>query len=754
VGVILNRNELPTSISGITDIFKPNKPFSSAELRRRSNKTTFDAVGGMDNYLEAVSRQIFHTDTVQRGRSIENAIRKQAEDNPEILLPNFVANLGEWVNIVAGKKTRVDRAAEALVGRKIYGLTNWARKRTGANMVGANLASAMSNFVPFTQSLSTTKKVPAIKGFMDALASPLKKGQANSVDGVKSSFLTRRFGDDAIDSRRLKRASEVASTPFRLIDEFTSHSIVAGKYYEGLDQGLSPKEAMKAADDYASKVMADRSIGQTPNVFNSQTMGLLTQFQLEVNNQLSFLGRDIPALAKGSKTKAASSLAQFILYSYLFNEAFEKLTGRRPQIDVVKAILDLKGSPDEDSSFIDRVGHASKNIVEGIPLANLATGGGRLPVSSMLPNVGELTKGIRNIGNNEGKPVGSHLYKGLAGPIFYGVPPFGGGQLRKTAEGIYSLARGESTTPSGRKRFDIEKTPANVIRGVAFGQYATNEGKEYLDTLNKSKSGIKSGGSSKSASKDETGEIIKAAFNSKEGKKFLAIPDDQKTQFVRENPEFRGIYDQYKAMKQAFSAPKLRPEGLDPQAAKVLDRFDRLTPEGKEKVFAQEPDAEYKYNYSKFLSDVAEGKITRVEAIKRKKSLLKDAVGSAFTKDTRDLYSLPKGDLYNFVNNDPDGNNIMNQLLELDRRMVAAGFKSKFYTKSGRFSFGKSGRFSSGKSGGGRRVSRASVAKTPRLRVGSVPKVKLAKAPSTKKIKVSATKFAKLKVSKPKRIAV
>ncbi|MCA9313555.1 hypothetical protein KDA08_04570, partial [Candidatus Saccharibacteria bacterium] len=533
VGVILNRSELPTSIAGITDIFKPNKPFSNAELRRMGNKTTFDAVSGMDDYLDSVSRQIFHTDTVQRGRSIENAIRKQADENNKIELPNFVANLGEWTNIVSGKKTRVDRAAEALVGRKIYGFTNWARKQTGANMVGANLSSAMSNFIPFTQSLSTTDKRAAVKGLMTSLSSALK-GNKNAIDGVKSSFLNRRFMDEAIDARGIRKASEIASTPFRLVDEFTSRAIVAGKYFEGKAKGLLPVDAMKQADDYAAKTLADRSIGQTPNLFNSQTMGLFTQFQLEVNNQLSFLARDIPEFANGNKAKIASSLTQFAVFSYLFNTAYEEVTGRRPQIDPIQAVLDIKGDSDEDSTPYERLGKASKRITTGIPGAGIVTDGGRLPINSMMPDFSALGKAASNVAKGDGAVLGQ-VYKGVSGPLFYGLPPFGGGQLRKTVEGAYAALQGESKTPAGKKRFDIQQDPLNVAKAATFGQYATQEGKEYISKLSDSKSGIKKSGSSSISS--DVDSILKAQFSTKEQRAWLATSATDKKEAAKQDPE-------------------------------------------------------------------------------------------------------------------------------------------------------------------------------------------------------------------------
>jgi hypothetical protein len=65
--------DLPTDINGITMDFKPGKNFFASALRRKGNKTTYDAITGIDGYLEGASRVIYHTDNIQRLRALEKA---------------------------------------------------------------------------------------------------------------------------------------------------------------------------------------------------------------------------------------------------------------------------------------------------------------------------------------------------------------------------------------------------------------------------------------------------------------------------------------------------------------------------------------------------------------------------------------------------------------------------------------------------------------------------------------------------------
>src|SRR4029077_11188123 len=98
--------------------------------------------------------------------------------------------------------------------------------------------------------------------------------------------------------------------------------------------------------------------------------------------------KDIPQLSGGSKTKMVSYFAQFILYSYLFDEAYQQITGRRPTLDPIYAGLTLLGQTDasRDLPLKKRLGVAGKDVAGNIPFGNLIPGlgtGGRLPIASV-----------------------------------------------------------------------------------------------------------------------------------------------------------------------------------------------------------------------------------------------------------------------------------------------------------------------------------------------------------------------------------
>ncbi|MFA6171956.1 MAG: PBECR2 nuclease fold domain-containing protein [Patescibacteria group bacterium] len=479
VGNVFKQEDLPTQISGLTEFFNPGKPFSTAELRRKGGFFTESAIKGMDNYLDTISKQIYHIDSIQRGRAIEAYIRDAAEVNKKVKLPNLVANLHEYTNLLSGKKSAIDRAAESMLGRKIFVLANLVKQRTSANMIVGNISSALTNFIPFTEFLATTKKKEVAQGIFEAATSVFNKGYFD-INGVESDFLKRRYPIQNIDLTKTKKAAEVAGWLFETVDKFTAKSVVSGKYFENLKKGMTAAEAILEADVYAGKMLADRSIGQLPNLMGAKIFAPVSQFQTEVNNVYSVITKDMPKLSEGNKIKLTRMIGEFIVYSYLFNEAYEKVSGRRPTIDIGYAISYMMGFEEEakDKSFLERASKEAEDIAGNLPFVGSITGG-RFPIGAGIPSLKPLAGDISDYTDGKWK-------KELAKPAFYLAPPFGGGQAKKTIEGIGAYREGEVRSKSGKTSlYSIKKSPANKVRTGLFGKYATPEAKEYFEGVNK-----------------------------------------------------------------------------------------------------------------------------------------------------------------------------------------------------------------------------------------------------------------------------
>lgn len=472
LGTIMKGDELPRDINGLTVDFKPGKEFFKFAQPRLGGEFKESAIGAVDTYLVPASRQIFHTDSIQRGRALQKVVGDALRNNQNVdpkFLTNFFSWLDDYNNTLSGKKTLMARGSEGLLGRNIYSAVNLIKGQTAANQIGGNVSSALTNFIPaFTQAPATMDKGSYVKGLIKAVTNQLDETNNYTIDGVQSSFLRRRFQPEKLAPTKLETARASLNTMFEAVDKFTSNAVVVGKYLEGVKKGLNPQQAMKRADDYAARMMGDRSFGQTPQIFQNQGLvGLLTQYQLEVNNQLSFLFKDIPRNTP-NKLQLANRVGQVLLYSYLFNNAFEMATGRRPAFDpigvAVQSYQDYT-NPDVEKSKANM--NLVNRISDQLPFTSTLTGGGRIPLSAGIPDVMGMIQGTKN--------PASELMK----PISYFAMPGGGGQAKKTIEGIMSYVKGYSETPSGKIKFPIKQNIPNAARSYLFGQYSTPEAVKY-----------------------------------------------------------------------------------------------------------------------------------------------------------------------------------------------------------------------------------------------------------------------------------
>lgn len=519
LGIRLDVEDLPTDINGLTHQFKPGKKWVGNFLHREGQKTNYDAVEGFDRYIEGVGKVIHHTDDIQNLRTFVRELRlkyspKEIQDQvagvmesdmpkelkdaalDELLsrskthLSNYVSNLEEYTNVLAGKKDLADRAAERTFGRKIYNIANVIENRVGKNMVALNPASWITNFIPITQSLATTNKKAVIEGLADTMKNVVQN------DGFinKSTFLTNRVGSDALSKSIVEKSGDVLTAPFKWIDNFTSQVVTRSKYLEGIGKGLSPDTAMKQADEWAAKIMGDRSAGAQPTLFNQRNplTRVFTQFQLEVNNQLSFLLKDMPReyMKDGANAaniaKLTSAIGQMVVYGWVYNQLYEQLTGRRPALDPIGVAFDFKedlNNPNLKKS--DAILNLANNVTQQLPFAGSVLGGGRIPISSAFPDGTAIADATAEMAGGEittDKGL-SRVGKEMLKPALYLIPPFGGGQAKKTFEGLSAVNQGGDyyTSPSGERslKYPIEQSAGNTAKATLFGKYSLPESQRY-----------------------------------------------------------------------------------------------------------------------------------------------------------------------------------------------------------------------------------------------------------------------------------
>lgn len=127
------------------------------------------------------------------------------------------------------------------------------------------------------------------------------------------------------------------------------------------------------------------------------------------------------------------------------------------------------------------------------------------------------------------------------------------------------------------------------------------------------------------------------------------------------------------------------PKNISGDSKSVLSQYDTMSSDDRKKAFNTQKDAEYKLAAAQFEKDNLNGTMTTAERIRRQNEVDKLKVGSAYDKNTRDIHSLGKQDVWDLVSSDKNGQAIVDQLIAYDDALVKAGVqtKSKFRDKYG-----------------------------------------------------------------------
>ena len=519
-----------TDIAGITDDFKPGKKWFGNLLQREGELTDYDAVAGFDRYIETAGDVIFLTDSVQQLRSLEDALRYRLSDegtrekvnqirNDRSLnalerhqkiqdaydsntdniqklynqkkqgMGGYVSNLHEYINNLAGKKARADRGWEEMIGRQMYTVAKNVEGRVAANMIAMNPGSWITNFIPITQAAGEVSTANLIKAMRDTVKSAVKDD--GFTDG--SVFLTNREGTQFLDRTLTRKISDIAGMPMEAIDHFTSNVVTRAKYLQNIQNGMDVQEAFDNADTFAANLMADRSKGAQPTAFNSvnPVRKVFTMFQLEVNNQLSYLFKDLPR-AKQSVPKLAWAYTKVFTGAYLFNAVYHQLTGRDSAFDPIGMIADAFGfdpfdDDDKDKkkkSGVDIALDLGKNVAEQVPFVGGLLGGGRVPISAAFPDFGKLIEEHENGYDN--KRIALDAAKSAANSAAYLLLPFGGGALKRTAEGAATVYAGGSYSldKNGEKILQFPtygQSPRDWAQAMLFGKSSLKTAQEWAD---------------------------------------------------------------------------------------------------------------------------------------------------------------------------------------------------------------------------------------------------------------------------------
>lgn len=552
-GIDLTDSELPMDIAGRTEDFKPRTPWSGNVLQRKGKATDYDALRIFDQYIEGVSNIVHHTEDIGNVRALsdymrysfsEESVKKQIDEiyknkslsiedrNKKIAeiykqnaenhkLQNYVQNLDEYANQLAGKKSSIDRSVEkTLLGRKYYKAVTGISNKVAGNMVAGNIGSALTNLIPATQSMARMSIGSNLRGLKESLVNMAKSDMDELTR--RSAFLATRGGTERTYKNWLQKLQETGGNlnPLQWMeaaDKFTTQAVWRSRYYDNLKKGMTEDAAIQAADEFARGLFAGRSKGAMPTIFHSKAIFIkpLTMFQLEVNNQLSHIIKDIPREEQKNAVGMFRAYMGIAIGAYIYNDLYEKMTGRRSALDPIGIAREAYGDATGETlrNTLDILGDAISGngvqltekrekkapsaVIEGtaeeiggnIPfIGGVVFGGGRTPLQSAQPHplsfIGHIADA--EAGEERKEKATAEILRETAIPVATYLNPFvGGGQVRKTLQGINMMRKGGSYTQTnkGEKlQFAVDQDKkTNWLQAALFGKWAVPEAQAHME---------------------------------------------------------------------------------------------------------------------------------------------------------------------------------------------------------------------------------------------------------------------------------
>lgn len=590
IGIDKQVSELPTAIAGRTDSFRPGKqwnPYFLERTKTSNDNVEYDAVGGYESYVNYMANVLYHTDDIMKLREMSKYLRgKYARDgisdriaqakemhnasleqkigflesadriaegtrlteeqadaaldkyidslyeniNGMTKYGQFVSVLDDYTNKLAGKQTKVDRVFEDKFGRNFLNLGNKLSAIFGQSTIVGNLSSALNQTaqIPMlTAEVGVGNVAEAVRDIATG------KTKADGWEGA-SDFLTGKRGIDQLtETKGLGKVMDVAAIPFEAVDDVASRVIVRAKYLQEVKSGATHEEAMRAADEYASRMVGNRIQGAKPMAFEDKNIfsKALTTFQLEVANAWSHISHDLPtefqtmAKTQGKNVavkKFAGLAMKYLLEAFLFNRLTEWIYGGTPApFDVIGYVTGAIGAG-EGLSTNQYLLTAADNALEAmtgerglgtekpdggfdteaaakqlgytasgdIPfLANALSAVGASDSNMPLPTIplktgADVAKMVVGKDADTRKEAAQKLAEDAPKEIKTWLPM--GNQIYKTGKGVEALVRGGAYSGYGdseRLKYPVDTSgPKGLLKGtqmVLFGPNATQDANEF-----------------------------------------------------------------------------------------------------------------------------------------------------------------------------------------------------------------------------------------------------------------------------------
>lgn len=475
--ILENPIRIDPMLVGISEQTAPKSKWASFKQRRFGTETKEDAVGGYLDYLPSVSYAVHIDPNIGRFREMAEVLSRGTQETKN--LNNYIYNLRMFANELSGKTPEVDRLIMETIpgGRTSLQVVDWVNRRVKANTMLFNASASLNQVLNVPQGIASAGPVLSSKAAVKTLGQIFTENKAMQ----QSTFLKERYfkGFNQFDKGILNNTKKFGGWLLTALDEAGTKFIWNGQYEKAIQESV--QNPIKYADDATKKLVAGRGIGEKPLMQNSKVFQVIAPFQLEVTN-LWWAMEDLAKTNPGIMNKFGKFATLFVSL-YLTNSAIQSVTGNRPALDPIQAVIDAVDTLKADTSAKGAAkagGRLFGEVLSNVP--------GGQTVAAAYPEFGTSVLPTRKqlFGRADPTRFGGGLLVGSAAtdPLYKLLPPFGGGQLKKTIQGLSAVEKGKSTTKSGAYQYKIERTPANYAKAALFGKASTSGGSAYYEKKN------------------------------------------------------------------------------------------------------------------------------------------------------------------------------------------------------------------------------------------------------------------------------
>lgn len=468
---LLFNTKISGSLAGMSEWTKPKSKWSSIKQKRTSDKTVDDAIGGFINYIPQISQIVTVDPLIAKFRGVSQFLGQITDESKN--LNNFLESFTSAIDSISGKTNFVDRPVQRMIGRDMVRFLTSLNNRVKANQIVGNINSigaAPANIVNTMGQTSVPSQVVAFPLMLRDLV----------VGNDKSKWLKVRYAKslNQFDVGILDNTAKFASWFLEKGDQISAYFAWNARYLDELNKGLSPEKAIQSADDFARQISGGRALGEKPILQDSKVLQLIAPFQLEVGNAIWNL-EDAYKNAP-NKLKGIGAVLSIFIASRLYNMAAEEARGSKVVMDPIEALSNAYQISKYEEGFRKvwrPAGRVAGEFISNIPFGQTLAqyypefGGDVLPTRKDL------------FGEADPSRFGTEpmLTKAITEPLYYGVLPFGGNQVKKTIEGFQALANGEVRNKQGDLMFKLPATARNILQAPTTGKYSTPEAREYFD---------------------------------------------------------------------------------------------------------------------------------------------------------------------------------------------------------------------------------------------------------------------------------